>query len=56
MERVTGTLGLVCGLDGNLKKLGVFSVKERETLAANLQREAICSSVQIETFSVKKLL
>ncbi len=34
---VVGTLGLVCGLDGNLKKLGIFSGKERETVAANRQ-------------------
>ncbi len=44
---VVGMLGLVCGLDGNLKRLGVFSRKERETLATNLQREAICGGVQI---------
>ena len=44
---VVGTLGLVCNLDGNLKRLGIFSGRERVTVAANLQREAICSGVQI---------
>ena len=28
---VVGTMGLVCGLDNNLRRLGVFNISERVT-------------------------
>ncbi len=44
---VVGTLGLICDLEGSVGKMEVFSGSETVALAANLQREALCGSIQI---------